>query len=203
MNRRARSESPSSALPPSPSVKPPATRVRELRVERDISLDDLALRTNLSVETLEKLEASSLAPTIPVLWRLASALKVPFSALLTNPQERDHSAVQATQPPAVRSQNRATSRSLLHASPGPKRTELCEIKLPAGTSTLAAPRTLGSRDSILVTSGVVIVEADGMRQALMTGGSLDVASDVERRYTCHGDADATLYIVTTRSRDLS
>ncbi len=182
-----------------PSDKAPATRVRSLRTQCGMSLSELADRVGLSVEELTELESSSEAPTIPVLWRLSTALRTPVGSLLSAPQERGSARALS---PATGAKSRVSSRSLLSTAPGSEHTELSEVSLPRATSSVALPRSKGSRDTILVTSGSALIEVAGRQKSLKTGESYDVPSDVERRYTCLGEATATLYIVSKPGRAL-
>lgn len=58
------------------------TKVRNLRKERDLTLRQLANKTGLSVSLISQIELGKSAASISTLWKLASALGVPASALL-------------------------------------------------------------------------------------------------------------------------
>jgi two-component system OmpR family response regulator len=57
-------------------------KVRTLRKERDLTLRQLANKTGLSVSLISQIELGKSAASISTLWKLASALGVPASALL-------------------------------------------------------------------------------------------------------------------------
>jgi transcriptional regulator with XRE-family HTH domain len=59
-----------------------ATRIRALRVERDLTQAGLATTAGISREYLTRLEAARQNPTLGVLDRIANALKVPLTALV-------------------------------------------------------------------------------------------------------------------------
>src|SRR5262245_55357605 len=56
--------------------------LRRLRKKKDLSLEALARVYGVSRAMLGQIELGQSAPTINVLWRIASALRVPFSAML-------------------------------------------------------------------------------------------------------------------------
>src|ERR1700741_129104 len=57
--------------------------LRRLRVKRGLSLERLSKLSGVSRAMLSQVELAYSAPTINVIWRIASALGVPFGALLT------------------------------------------------------------------------------------------------------------------------
>lgn len=60
-------------------------RLREIRTDMNISLDDTAKMTGVSKPMLGQIERGQSVPTITTLWKIATGLKVPLSAFL---QER-------------------------------------------------------------------------------------------------------------------
>src|SRR5262245_47190505 len=57
--------------------------LRRLRVQRGLSLEKLAQSSGVSRAMLGQIELGRSAPTINVLWKIARALDVTFSALIT------------------------------------------------------------------------------------------------------------------------
>src|SRR3954469_11741930 len=60
--------------------------LRRLRAQRGLSLEKLAQQSGVSRAMLGQIELGQSAPTINVLWKVASGLGVTFSALLTSQQ---------------------------------------------------------------------------------------------------------------------
>src|SRR5579871_1235604 len=58
--------------------------LRKLRTQRGLSLERLAKGSGVSRAMLGQIELGQSAPTINVLWKIARALGIPFSALITN-----------------------------------------------------------------------------------------------------------------------
>lgn len=63
-------------------IKRTAMRIRQLRIEREMSQRELAARSGISRGYLTRLEAAQQDPTLGTLERLAKALKVPVEKLL-------------------------------------------------------------------------------------------------------------------------
>ena len=64
-------------------------RLRQLRLEREATLTDLAEETGISVSTLSRLESGQRKPTLELLLPLARAYQVPLDDLVGAPQTGD------------------------------------------------------------------------------------------------------------------
>src|SRR5512134_868735 len=60
------------------------TNLRRLRTKRGLSLERLAQLSGVSRAMLGQIELGQSAPTINVLWKIARALEVTFSALISS-----------------------------------------------------------------------------------------------------------------------
>src|SRR5579859_5290767 len=58
--------------------------LRKLRTQRGLSLERLSKASGVSRAMLGQVELGQSAPTINVLWKIARALGIPFSALITS-----------------------------------------------------------------------------------------------------------------------
>ncbi|WP_375001365.1 helix-turn-helix domain-containing protein [Aeromicrobium sp. CTD01-1L150] len=64
-------------------------RLRQLRLERDATLGDLAVETGISVSTLSRLESGQRKPTLELLLPLAAAHRVALDELVDAPETGD------------------------------------------------------------------------------------------------------------------
>src|SRR6478735_6626876 len=64
-------------------------RLRQLRLERDTTLTDLAAETGISISTLSRLESGQRKPTLELLLPLARAYDVPIDELVGAPPTGD------------------------------------------------------------------------------------------------------------------
>lgn len=62
------------------------SRVRQLRREKEWSLDRMAQITGVSKAMLGQIERGESSPTVATLWKIASGLQVSFSCLLQSPE---------------------------------------------------------------------------------------------------------------------
>ena len=61
-------------------------RLRELRINLNLSLDETAKLTGVSKPMLGQIERGQSVPTITTLWKIATGLKKPLSSFLDNRQ---------------------------------------------------------------------------------------------------------------------
>jgi transcriptional regulator with XRE-family HTH domain len=76
-------------------VKTIGTNLRRLRVERQLSLAELASQSQVAKATLANIEQGRGNPTIETLWALALGLGVAFSDLMEQPDDVDVAVVRA------------------------------------------------------------------------------------------------------------
>jgi transcriptional regulator with XRE-family HTH domain len=196
-----------------PASAPIGSNLQRLRLQRGLSIPELAQHAGVSEPMLADVEAGSLSPSIKLLWSIATALRVPFGTLVQSASERALPNLRAV-PPTARELERASEspneqprtssvarRSLLPtaAQPG-RRTEVHEVKLGARSSESAALYPHGTRETVLVTAGSVIVQTELEQHELRTGESVELDGDRERSYRNPGESRAVLYIMVAPQR---
>jgi transcriptional regulator with XRE-family HTH domain len=169
-----------------------AANVHRLRLAKGYSLEQLALSSGVARGTLEQLEAGDHEPTIKTLWSLATALSVPFSALIA-PDTGKAEARRDSSPPSGTS-----SRKVLASRDGASKSEVYELKLQARASQTASAGGAGAQENVLVTSGRARIEAGGQLYTLSTGEAVIFAADGARTYTNLSDEETTLYVVVSQ-----
>lgn len=69
--------------------------VRDIRQKRDLTLEQVAIACSISRSMLAQIEKGSVNPTIPIIWKIATGLKVAFASLLEHNQN-DPELIQAS-----------------------------------------------------------------------------------------------------------
>jgi transcriptional regulator with XRE-family HTH domain len=150
-----------------------AQRLRQLRLQRQWSLDDLAARSGVSRATLSRLENNEVSPTASVLGRLAAAYELTMSRLLAQ-VEADTDAMVARKDQPVWT-DPATGFRRRQISP-PARDfdcELLECELPAGARiAYDTPSRSGLEHHLYLRSGALEVTLDGRTHTLTPGDCL-------------------------------
>lgn len=87
--------------------------LRRLRVKRGLSLERLAQKSAVSRAMLSQIELGQSTPTIAVLWKIARALGVTFSSLITSSTAPAPQVLRAREAKLLTSQDRSfTSRAV-------------------------------------------------------------------------------------------
>jgi transcriptional regulator with XRE-family HTH domain len=173
------------------------TNLRRLRVRRGLSLERLAQASGVSRAMLSQVELGRSTPTINVVWRIARALEVPFSALIAAKEARGHSVLRREEAKVLSSHDGAFTSRALFPFDEPRRVEFYELRLRAGAVERADPHPPGTGENLVVSSGRVEVEVDGQRQALEPGDALVFQADAPHTYANVGKGEAVLYLVMT------
>jgi transcriptional regulator with XRE-family HTH domain len=187
------------ATAPAQDVLPAlAANLRRLRTRKGFSLEKLARASGVSRAMLGQIELAQSAPTINVLWRIASALHTPFSALLG--RESDGPALVVREQGGARltsADGRFVSRPLFPFGRGPRRTEFYELTLAPGASEAASAHPAGSTENLVVSSGRAEIRVRGQAHLLEAGDSILFRADVEHRYRNPGEVPTVMYLVMT------
>jgi transcriptional regulator with XRE-family HTH domain len=184
---------------PSHDVLPAvAANLRRLRTRKGFSLERLARASGVSRAMLGQIELAQSAPTVNVLWRIATALQTQFSALLGSDGEspallvRERGAARLTS-----ADGRFVSRPLFPFGRGPRRSEFYELTLAPGASELASAHPAGSTENLVVSSGRAEIRVHGQDHLLETGDSILFRADAEHRYRNPGETPTVMYLVMT------
>ena len=163
---------------------PPAVGVnlRRLRAKRGLSLQQLAQRSGVSRAMLGQIEIGRSAPTINLLWKVARALDVTFSALITRTDQVSPRVLTAADAKLLTNQAGTFTSRALFPFDEPRRNEFYELRLKAGGLEEAHPHPPGTLENLVVTVGAleVIVGEDTYR--LKTGDAILFTADVPHTY---------------------
>lgn len=172
--------------------------LRRLRTKQGYSLDRLAKASGVSRAMLGQIENGKSAPTISLLWKIATALGVPFATLISSRHvsgttllRRDDAKI------LVSSDGRFTSRALFPFE-SERRTEFYELRLAPNHTDHAEAHAPGTVENLVVTQGAVeIVTGREPPQLLGEGDAIVFQADVPHRYRNMRSVEAVLYLVMT------
>ncbi|HSB18690.1 MAG TPA: XRE family transcriptional regulator [Anaeromyxobacteraceae bacterium] len=199
--RRARRTPPG---PPEAEMAPTAdlapvvgANLRRLRVKRGLSLEKLSRLSGVSRAMLGQVELGQSAPTINVLWKISTALGVPFSALIGSKQAGGVTVLRSEQAKVLSSHDGRFRSRALFPFDEPRRVEFYELHLAPRSEERADAHAPGTLENLVVSSGGVEVEVEGARQALRAGDAIVFEADAPHVYRNPGDAEAVMYLVMT------
>jgi len=176
--------------------------LRRLRTRRGLSLERLAHKSGVSRAMLSQVELGKSAPTINVLWKIARALGVTFSALLSTNLDTSPVLLRASSAKRLSSLDGSFSSRALFPFDRPRRVEFYELHLKPHAVEEADPHPPGTAENIVVNAGAVTISVGNAAHELNQGDALLFAADVPHSYRNRGDDDALMYLVMTYAETL-
>ncbi len=174
-----------------------AGNLRRIRTDRGLSLDKLAKASGVSRAMLCQIELGQSAPTINVLWKIASALRVPFSALMSAPSSPRTRVLNAATAKVLRSADGSFSSRALFPYGEPRTVEFYELRLAPHSAENAEPHAPGTVENLIVAAGVLEILVDTSCHVLGTGDAIQFEADTPHVYRNPGDTEAVMYLVMT------
>jgi transcriptional regulator with XRE-family HTH domain len=176
--------------------------LRRLRTRRGLSLERLSQLSGVSRAMLGQIELGQSAPTINVLWKIARALEVTFSALISSRSQAGASVMRASDAKILTSKDRSFSSRALFPFDGPRRVEFYELRLTQGGLEQADPHAPGTSENLVVTQGTVEIDVGGETHHLETGDSIVFEADSAHAYRNAGKGEAVMYLVMTYAEEI-
>lgn len=173
-------------------------RVRELRVQRDWSLQHLSDLCGVSRSMLSEIERSEANPTVGVALAIARELGVTLDELVTV-EDRGSTIelIRADDPHCVyRSDPDCRVRTLSPLAPE-RELEFYEITLQRGGELRSAPHFTGTREHLTVHRGRIRVESGEQAAELGRGDSAAYPADVNHAIVNLARATAVVYLIDT------
>ena len=171
-------------------------RIRALRLERNLSLADLAARAGVSIGALSQIERGMSSLRVRVIWPLAAALDIEPSTLIADgaDQGNDLYCVRATGRKAVPVRSEGISKQLL-SPPGSALTGLMVRVEPGGAVSEAYSHS--GHEFGLVLEGEVELVVDGTNYILKTGDSFAFRSTLLHTFRNNGTVPCSIVWVNT------
>lgn len=198
------------ANPPAPVEPAEATdlapvvgaNLRRLRTRRGLSLEKLAQLSGVSRAMLGQIELGQSAPTINVLWKIARALEVTFSALISSRTQSGVLVLRAGESKLLTSKDRTFTSRALFPFDEPRRVELYELRLAAGGTERAEAHAPGTSENLVVSAGTVEIDIAGEAHRLESGDSILFEADSPHAYRNVGRSEAVMYLVMTYAQEV-
>src|SRR5438105_5662270 len=134
------------------------TNLRRLRVKRGLSLEKLSKASGVSRAMLGQIELGQSAPTINVLWKIAQALDVSFSALIAAPRAGETLVLRSSDARRLTSQDGSFSSRALFPLDEARRVEFYELRLTPFGQERADAHAPGTMETLVVGQGTVELE---------------------------------------------
>ena len=169
-------------------------RLRDERMARDMSLDDLSRASGVSRAALSQIETRKSSPSIAVMWKIAVGLGIPFSELLGGESENGQVLRRADAQVLRSPDGRMESRPISPAGTTPWG-EVFELRLSARSTQRSEPHAVGTREILVVLSGSMRVEIADSAYELESGDSVAFRADQAHAYVNSGASEARAHNV--------
>ena len=171
--------------------------LRRLRIKHGHSLERLASLSGVSRAMLGQIELGKSIPTISLLWKVARALDVPFSALNVDGSTSASLLLRAGQAKLLTSiDGKFTSRALFPHDAA-RKVEFYELELAPHTAEHAVAHAPGTTENLIVTAGIVEIEVAHETHVLKKKDALFFQADVPHVYRNLSAEKAVMYLVMT------
>ncbi len=176
--------------------------LRRLRTKRGLSLERLSQLSGVSRAMLGQIELGQSAPTINVLWKIARALEVTFSALISTRSQSGALVLRSNDSKVLTSKDRSFASRALFPFDEPRRVEFYELRLTPGGVENADGHAPGTSENLVVTAGVVEIDVAGETHRLEAGDSILFEADAPHAYRNGGRGEAVMYLVMTYAEEV-
>src|SRR5450432_3249868 len=129
--------------------------LRRLRMKRGLSLERMAKASGVSRAMLGQIELGHSTPTISIVWKIARALDVSFSTLITARSASRTALVLRERAKLLTSQDGSFSSRALFPFDEPRNVEFYELQLAAHSLEEADPHPTGTTENLVVSSGAL------------------------------------------------
>lgn len=179
--------------------------VARCRAERELSLEVLAARSGIRADLLRALEGGQAVPSLRAIWHLATALEMPFGALLA------HTMFSEVSDPDFRVQRSGRGRVIVSADGrfrsrvlflegDPRAPEVYELTLAPGCFEEAEAHAPDTFEHLAVVKGELIVASGDSRARLKAGDALFFRADLAHSYENPGGEPMVAHLVMAYAR---
>lgn len=174
-----------------------ASRLRDERAARGLSLEALAQLSGVSRSMLSQIERGESSPTVASLWHLTRALGIDFSELLDAAPGEGSPILElhrADQVPVIERKDSQTSIRILSPPEDVGGTEVYELRFEAGGHLTSDPHRSGCVELLTVLDGALDVTSGSATEHVGSGDTIRYRADVPHRISAPVKARALLVV---------
>ena len=167
-------------------------RLKEIRMNRSLTLDDTAKITGVSKPMLGQIERGQSIPTITSLWKIATGLKVPLSSFLEE-QQPEYTVVDIAQETAIFEDDGRMKAYPLFPYDPIRNVEIFHIEFGAGCKHISEKHNDGVEEYILVQTGTLQLVLNDEEIVIAENQSIRFRADIPHSYNNPFDVSCTVY----------
>jgi transcriptional regulator with XRE-family HTH domain len=180
-----------------------ARNLKNLRTLKGLSLDALAKLSGVSRAMLGQIESGKSTPTISLLWKVASALEVPFATLINDKAASEVFVLKHENSKTLDSNGGRFKSRALFPFDEERKVEFYELRIAPGHEEKAEAHAPGTVENLVVSSGAVEILIEGhLPQLLNEADSILFKAESAHSYKNIGTTEARLYLVMTYAQSI-
>ncbi|MFN7972633.1 MAG: XRE family transcriptional regulator [Acidobacteriota bacterium] len=166
--------------------------IRDLRAARNLTQEQMARLSGLPRATWSHVESGAANPTLEVLHRVASALRVSLEELISEPRAACRFYPKGSLPTHVRGEGVVIRKFLPDKVPG---MEIERMELPPASRLTGIPHMPGTREYLACEQGTIVLVAAGEKWKLTPGDVVVFRGDQRHSYHNKGASTAVGYSI--------
>ncbi len=163
-------------------------RLKEIRNIRQLTLDDTAELTGVSKPMLGQIERGQSSPTINVLWKISTGLKIPLS-FFCRQEEAEYTIAGLDKENIITEGNGGIRAYPLFSFDPVRNVEVFYIEFDAGVRYESLPHVAGVEEYVFLVQGTLTMVIGGKEVYLEEKQSLRFGADISHAY--HNTSDRT------------
>lgn len=171
-----------------------ARNLKRLREQQNLSFDQLAEKSGVSKVMLSQLEKGGANPTINNIWKIANALKVPYTELLDS-KEIGADVIRKNQVAEQKSDDEHYRLFCYYTVENGRNFELFRMELDSASSYISQGHKENSVEYVIIQSGVLEIETQNKKFVLEAGDSICFKADSKHKYINSGEKTAAAYVI--------
>ena len=175
-------------------------KVKRLRQEQSLSLQQLAVKAEVSAAAIHKIERNDMVPTITTLLKIATALDRTVTYFVENDefQPEPVAFTAADDRPAVFTPHAGLSLAGVSGPYAPFRSAAAVATVVPGANSGTRPLLHAGEELVVVQQGTLTFEIAGTRYAVGPGDSLHFIGDQPHHWANEGKADVVALWIALR-----
>ncbi|GIM30157.1 transcriptional regulator [Clostridium polyendosporum] len=155
--------------------------LKDIRIKRSLSLDDVAKLTNVSKAMLGQIERGESNPTVSTLWKIATGLKVSFSSFIDEEDENLKIMDQDNITPILEDNDKMRLYPIFPFD-AQKGFEIFTIELEPNCNHISTPHDDGVEEYVIVTEGQIELCINDKIFMLQKGNSIKFKGNKPHSY---------------------
>ena len=169
-------------------------RLKEIRNTRQLTLDDVAELTGVSKPMLGQIERGQSSPTINILWKISTGLKIPLS-FFCKQEEAEYTVAEFGGENVITEENGGMRAYPLFPFDPIRNVEVFYIEFDAGVQHESLSHVAGVEEYVFMVQGTLKMVIGGEEVTLQEKQSIRFGADIFHAYHNVSDKDCAAYNV--------